>query len=464
MRKSVSVAVGFVTSRWQDTFNGLWFVPGVIAVLALGLAACLVRIDHGVGHVHASFLFGGSPSAARSILSTIAGSLITVAGLVFSLTITTLQLAANQFTPRALRGFLSDRLTQIVAGSFVGIFAYCLLVLTTVRSKNESGTSFVPSLSITVAIVLSFVGLALLLLFIHHTAQSIQVSTIAARIAHETGQAVGRLYPATAGAPRDEEAVGLLRSWRAGEPPRPIYPARPGYVQAIALDDLARAIARPRLRVHVTVCPGDFVVPQQAIAEVWPPAVVDETVAGVIRGHIAIRAQRDIHQDVAFGVRQLADIALKALSPGINDPTTAVTAIGYLQAILARLAAQELPSAVRYMGEGAEDAGAVTIVARQRTFADFVELVVEIGRAAADNARVADTLLEALGAIAAVAAERHDARRMAVVSEVADTVAGPALAAAQTDHDRRLVTTRRAQVARLTAVDGAADAADERPT
>jgi len=441
----MGAALRSIKAHWRDVTAGFWLVPGVVALLGPILAVFLLQVDHGLGHINIAFIFQGSPSSARSILSTIASSLITVAALIFTLTITTLQLASSQFTPRALRGFLSDRVTQVVAGSFVGIFAYCLIVLTTVRSKAESGSSFVPSVSVTAAILLALLAVALLLVFIHHTTQSIQVSNITARIAHTTLSTLDHLYP-QAGTPLHADGADLVREWRAEDTPCLIYPARPGYVQSIALDDLIRSIDRAGgRRLHLTVCPGDFVAPQTHIAEIWPAAGLAGRIEETVHHQIVVVSQRDMHQDADFGVRQLADIALKAMSPGINDPTTAVTAIGYLGAILTRLARYELPSPVRR-----DSGGPVTVVVRQRTFEEYVEVLVEVGRVSTTNARVAGALLEALADIGAAARACRDPRRLTVVAEVAETVAAPAIAAAQTDHDRLLLTERRDQAARMT--------------
>ncbi|MCA1599746.1 MAG: DUF2254 domain-containing protein, partial [Chloroflexi bacterium] len=251
------------------------------------------------------------------------------------------------------------------------------------------------------------------------------------------------LYP-QAGTPLHADGADLVREWRAEDAPCLIYPARPGYVQSIALDDLIRSIDRAGgRRLYLAVCPGDFVAPQTHIAEIWLAAGPAGQIEDAVHHQIVVVSQRDMHQDADFGVRQLADIALKAMSPGINDPTTAVTAIGYLGAILARLARHELPSPVR------RDGGSpVTVVVRQRTFEEYVEVLVEVGRVSTTNARVAGALLEALADIIAAARACRDPQRLTILAEVAETVAAPAIAAAQTDHDRLFLTERHARIAR----------------
>jgi uncharacterized membrane protein len=227
---ALGILLTAIKARWMDMINGFWLVPGLIALC---------------------------------------GPLLS---LVFSITLVTLQLVTSQYTPRALRGFLADRFTQSVAGSFLGIFAYALLVLTTVREPEPGHAGFVPSISISTAIVFSsFLGLLLLLLFFHHTAESIQIYNITARLAKETMRAIDHLYPGWGnGSPTEDETV-LLEQWKASALPERITPTRSGYVQSIAFRHLLRAATRlgPGLRLHLVVCPGDFVTPEMSIAHVW---------------------------------------------------------------------------------------------------------------------------------------------------------------------------------------------------
>ncbi len=157
----------------RKLLNTFWFMPGLVSLLGPLLAFLFLELDHHLSLDHEPFLFHGGTAEADTILSTIAGSLITVAGLTFSITIVVLQLVSSQYTPRALRGFLQDRVTQAVAGGFFAIFAYSLLVLAVVRDPSPIGRDFYPTLSVTLALGLGFLGLALLLTFVHHTGQVI---------------------------------------------------------------------------------------------------------------------------------------------------------------------------------------------------------------------------------------------------------------------------------------------------
>ncbi len=320
--------------------NTFWFMPALISLIGPLLAIIFLNLDHYLNPDRGMFIFSGGVTEANTILSTIAGSLITVAGLAFSITIVVLQLVSSQYTPRALRGFLQDRVTQAVAGGFFAIFAYSLIVLGAIReSSAPADGGFLPALSITIAIGLGFLGLALLLIFVHHTGRIIQVSDIAAHLTVQTMQAIDQLPYAEweSKALQKGKVSQLIQTWYTEEESAHIQATRPGYVQRIELVHLIRSHLFAGLHLRLHVCPGDFVTEETLIAEIWPAQAVNEERRKSIHKNIIIERERDIAQDVRFGVRQLADIALRALSPAINDPTTGVLCIKYLQAVFEHL-------------------------------------------------------------------------------------------------------------------------------
>jgi len=366
-----------------------------LATTALAvLAFVLVQIDRAAGKEGVEFGFGAGPDGARSVLSTIAASLITVAGLTFSIMIVTLQLVSQQFSPRALRTFLGDRLNQFIAGYFIGVFVYCLLVLRTVRAGAGDDERFVPALSITVAIVLALVALALLLVFIDRMASRIQVSTIASDVAHETLGTLDDIYPESFGKSAEGDWQHELAAWRAASLPESVYASRPGYVQTAEIDDVPEAEGSPGLRIHVRVAPGQFVTEAQPTAEVWH-GEHDGRVEDALERAIVIGNERDLAQDAGYGVRQLADIAKRAISPSMNDPTTAWTCIHYIRAILERLACREFPAMLRRY-----DGGRIAVIARRAEWDEYVEAgLVQVARHARDP-RVAGALAESALAVA----------------------------------------------------------------
>jgi len=350
---------------WTDLRSSFWFVPAVIVCAAVTLAFAVIETDRMLApNIGDSWprLFGAGAAGSRGMLSTIAGSMITVAGVIFSITIVSLSLASSQYSSRVLRNFMRDRTNQTVLGVFVGIFAYCLVVLRTIRGGDEG--AFVPALSVLVAVALAFVGIAFLILFIDHISSSIQASQIIARVAKDTLEAVDHLFPENRGEPVDEPggAASVTQRQFLGTIPA----RRTGYVQRVDVGALM-AFARARQTTVRMECRiGEFVIEDTPLASVSEARDADPDAVRQINAAYTVDRQRTVDQDAAYGIRQLVDVALKGLSPGINDTTTAVMCVDYLTAILARLAHRQLEAPRR--GE----AGEVQVIVRRPTYADFV--------------------------------------------------------------------------------------------
>lgn len=332
---------------WETVRSSLWFVPAAMTVAAAVLAPAMVVVDERwlspeqVGDYW--WLFGGSPEGARGVLVAIAGSLITVTGVVFSITIVALQLASSQFTPRVLQNFTADRGNQLVLGVFVGTFTYTLLLLRTVRSPVDDGAAgFVPAAGVTLAVALSLLSIGCLIYYIHHVATWIEASTIVDRVAVETLGVIRRRFPA----PDDEEAAagvgtaaaaadraGAETAEEAAAERAPAGPAaevlsrRSGYVQDVQLHRLVELAERAGLVIRVDAAVGDFVLRDQPLASLWPPDAATEETLDDVRGTFSFGHRRTLPHDAELGLIQLSDIAVKALSPGINDPTTAMMAL-----------------------------------------------------------------------------------------------------------------------------------------
>jgi uncharacterized membrane protein len=238
---------GRLAALWARLLDSLWFVPGAIVLGGVGLAVAMVELS---AHVDAEALaawprvFGASAESSRSMLSAIASSMITVAGVTFSITMVAVTQASSQYTPRILRNFMRDRANQVVLGAFVGIFAYCLVVLRTIRGGDDEGR-FVPSLAVLLGVLLAVVGIGVLIFFVHHIASTLQASGIIDRVTRETIEVVDRLFPAAVG----DDAPGPPRAAGDGPDPRRAraVPARAtGYVQRVDSDGLLRAGARAR--------------------------------------------------------------------------------------------------------------------------------------------------------------------------------------------------------------------------
>ncbi|HEU0302351.1 MAG TPA: DUF2254 family protein [Longimicrobium sp.] len=213
---------------WTKVRDSLWFLPCVMtlagAVLAIAITQAARRGAFDV-EVLRSWVFGGGVDGARGVLEAIAGGLITVTGVVFSVTIVALQLASTQFTPRVLRNFTADRGNQLVLGVFIGTFTYTLLVLRTVRSADDGESPFVPRVAVTLAVVLVLVAIGFLIFYINHSARSIQVAAILGRVARRTIGDVRRLFPEQIG--YADEAAPPTRA-RRSSPPSPWPRSRRG--------------------------------------------------------------------------------------------------------------------------------------------------------------------------------------------------------------------------------------------
>jgi uncharacterized membrane protein len=430
---------------WLNVTQSLGFIPGLITVLFAALGIVLVEVDRGLDLARVTWVFQGDGSAARTVLSVIAGSLITVAGLTFSMTMVVLQLASSQFSPRVLRTFFGDRITQLTIGTYVGTFVYALLVLRAVGSFGDSG--FVPRLSVTVASLLGIAAVVLLIVFLHHVSQMVQVSHVTASIGRATLERTDDLFPEPFVNAGDGHAERALARWRAREAGGAVRPQRPGFVQRVALDELAGTLSGRAKHVAVLVRPGDFVGTGEPIAELWPASAADDC-AGSVRNAVSIEDERDLDQDIDFGLRQLADIALRAVSPGINDPTTAVTAIGYMRVVLRCLAERaDPPELMQFDGD-------VDVAVRGQRFADRLDMLLQISRHAADDGWVVGALLGTLAECGATAAACNADARVAAIRRLAEAIADQALAQATNDYDRRRARERLAAVPRWS---GAAD-------
>ena len=351
--------------------ESFWLIPAVALIVAVLLAIALVEADGLLAIDLAQRwprLFGAGAEGARGTLSSIASSMITVAGVVFSVTIVALSLAANAYSPRVLRTFMHDRATQSAFGVFVGVFAYCLVVLRTIRAADGNGAGYVPSLAVFGALVLALVGVWVLVYFIHHVAVTIQVSTILQRIADETRKSIAALFPEELAEDEDDGAPEPLRSegdWRA------LLARRSGYVVSIDAKGLA-AFARRRgavLRMEIGV--GEFAVEGRPLASLAGAARDTDTDADALDRLYTFGAERNLYQDAAFGLQQIADVAARALSPGVNDPSTAAMCADHLGALLARVARRRMPGPMR--GERGE----LRVIARAPSFDSLAAIVFE---------------------------------------------------------------------------------------
>lgn len=380
---------------WENIRSSLWFVPSLLVVLALVLSSLLIEVDVVLAERKSAvipWIFSGTADAARTVLSVIAGSLITVISIAFSLTIIALQQAATQFSPRVLRTFTASRTNQVVLGAYTATFIYALLVLRTVRSADQ-GDPFVPALSVTVAVGFALICLGLLIYFIHHMSQALQVSVIIDQIRAELVEHLHTLYPAQIAEPVDDPPpITQVIDDLHGEPTCVIRSSQTGFVRAVDADALLTAPLDGIDWLWVRPQVGEFVPQAAVVAEIAPRDTPTKELTAAIHVAIVIDWERSLHQDPLFGIRQLVDIALKALSPGINDPTTAEYVLQHLGAALGTLATRQFPSPVRTPADGG-----TRVLLSYPTWADYVDAAFsQIRREAEDDLQVTSTLLRVL--------------------------------------------------------------------
>jgi uncharacterized membrane protein len=424
---------------WNILHSSLWFIPSIIVGVALVIAVLLIEIDSRSSWKLADAyprLFGAGAEGSRGMLEAIASSMITVAGVIFSITIVTLSLASSQYSPRVLRNFMGDRANQIVLGVFVGIFTYCLVVLRTIRGGDEG--EFVPSLSVLFGVLLALIGIGFLIFFIHHTATSIQSSSVIASAAEQTSQAIDHLFPQELGDDEPEENHNNAEQALARSSWQPVRARTTGYIESVEVDALLRFASERRVVVRMQRGIGDFIVEGSTLALVNLPNVPDEETANNLNSLYTINRNRTVEQDAAFGIRQIVDIALKALSPGINDTTTAVVCLDYLSAILVRLASRRIETPYRY------DAGELRVIAKGPTFDSLLDAALnQIRQNAAGNVSVIIRMLETIDTISELT--RAPGRRLSLIKQVAliDELAQRTVESA---HDRAKVSEHVARV------------------
>jgi uncharacterized membrane protein len=424
---------------WSTLRSSFWFVPSLIVAGSVALAAALIEVhSSGSGQWLANWprLFGAGAAGARGMLSTIAGSMMTVVGVTFSMTLVTLALASSQYTSRILRNFMRDRVTQVVLGIFAGIFTYCLIVLRTIRGGDEGG--FVPSLAVFFGVVLSIGGIGILIFFIHHIASSIQASSLIASVADETMVAVDRLFPGKLGqgpVDDDEDQARLPlpgRNWQA-------VPAKGnGYIQSVDNAALLRLAREHKIIVRMERGIGEFVVHDTTLASLALEEPPEKEIIAALQAAYSISRHRTLKQDIAFGIRQIVDMALRALSPSTNDTTTAVMCVDYLKAILARLASRNIPSSRRY------EEGELRVITIEPTFASLVaESFDQIRGSSIGNVSIMIRMLDALQTIASLTAS--PSRRRALREQV-EWITELAERTIESPHDRARFESRLARV------------------
>lgn len=352
-----------LASRIRSSY---WFIPSLMLLGAVALSSLTIYLDERFDFtaLKLPFIYLSQTSGARALLSTVAGSMLSVASLTFSIVMVVLTMASSQFGPRLLGNFMRDRGNQFVLGTFISTFLYCLLVLRTVRGGGDvlDAAVFVPQLSVTVALVLAVVNLGAFIFFIHHTTEGIQAANVIAGVSSALSKKITKDYAERTLFP---ETVGQSPESADGEATLPpnfdsvaaVLPSvAAGYLRAIDHEGLIRVANDEGLVLKLLRTPGAFVMRGGPLLAVHPASALKKC-RERLENKFALGSHRTPEQDLEFLFAQLLEVALRALSPGVNDPVTALMCIDRIGDNLGLLARRDLPSPHRF-----DDAGALRLV------------------------------------------------------------------------------------------------------
>jgi uncharacterized membrane protein len=429
---------------WAHITDSLWFLPGILTLAGGVLAVVIVRFNDDILDAIGAepdeiwWLFGAGSEGGRAVLDAISGSLIQVTGVVFSVTIIALQLASSQFTPRVLRTFTSDRGNQLVLGVFIGTFTYALLVQRAIRSSGDDSDGFVPALAITVAVALMLISIGFLIYFIDHASRSIQASVIMDNVTKDTRAVGERIFEreekarkrSEFGEEHPEVVEGRSRGPDDG-PHRPVGNASAGYIQAIDEDRIFLHADTQDLFIRIEQGIGDFVLPGEPLATVWPADGLSDETAEDIRKAFVLGLERTPHQDFEYGLIELVDMAVKALSPSINDPTTAMMAVDRLSELIVVMGRQP-PLAC----ERSNRTGRLCMLVRRPSFNRAITLTFDqIRHHGCTDPALMNKLVDRLGDIGTLVKPQHHDRLVQAI----ETARAQAATAIDDPVDRRRV-------------------------
>lgn len=376
----------FFVRLWTTVGTSYWFVPSLMVIGALLLSFVTTVIDSRIGSEwmdDIDWLYANRPDGARAVLSTVAGSMITVAGVTFSMTILSISQTTSQVGPRLMNNFMGDKANQVTLGVFISTFIYCLMVLRTVRNaeaaspgstaSSDLASAFVPHVAVIVGVLMALVSVGVLIFFVHHIPESMHVSNIIAGVGRGLNRQIESQFPARVGDPHQSEASQSVESELADSfyaTAKTIYSTGTGYLEYIDGEELMQLAKKHDLVLKIRPTPGDFVTEESVLLLASPMDRIDHGLKAKLSAMFVRGAQRNATQDLRFQVNQLVEVAMRALSPGVNDPFTATNCMDWLQSALENLAARKLPDAHRY-----DDEQRLRVVAEPVAFDSFASLV-----------------------------------------------------------------------------------------
>lgn len=334
---------------WEELNASFWFLPILMLLITFGSAIGLIYLDSQIQHSPEGilkYLLPASVDSARSILSIIAGAMIGVAGTVFSITLVVLTLASSQLGSRLVRNFMYDKLNQVVLGSYVSSFVYCLMILSSIK-ENES-FQFVPAISVLVALASAVAGIILLVVFIHHVSMSIQSDKVISDISEAMSKSIRKLFPDEISNEAEKPApdFGALKNKYPVK--QVVRCSKSGYLQSADNAGLMDIAEENDCIIILQHRPGDFLVQDMALCEFYCKEECDKEVQAKILDDFIIGKVRTPLQDAEFSIHQMVEVAARALSPGVNDPYTAIACIDNLTSVMCYLTGAKFPSPYLY--------------------------------------------------------------------------------------------------------------------
>ena len=412
--------------------SSYWFVPLLLTLAGVALALSLLLLDGRSDPRGGRFLtrlYPSSPEGARALLSAVIGAMITAISVTFSVTIVALTVAAQHFGPRVLNNFVRHTSAQVVLGTFIATFVYAVLVLGAIRGTTEAGG--VPKLAVLGAVSLVVVSIGALIYYVHHVSTALQVGELAAEIARDLTGTAKRLHVGSEGTEPGEPVLEIPAppedaSWIAAR--------ETGYMQRIEYGTLVRLADACKAVIWIRRQPGVFVIAGAPLAFVHPPGAAEE-MANAVRDACVVGRDRTLWHDAEFAVKQLVEVALRALSPGVNEPFTAITCIDRLAEGLAAVATAPAP---RSCWRGRD--GCPRVFAEPQTFATLVRAAFDPIRIfAGPNPAIPARLLDALGELALVATRPAD---RALLRQEAENIRRATAPSLQDPDDREFVESR----------------------
>ncbi|GIW97095.1 MAG: hypothetical protein KatS3mg111_0428 [Pirellulaceae bacterium] len=405
----------YLINLWDGVRGSYWFVPALLAVVALVLSIVMPWVDQGFADAGFELPAWAATrsEAAQTTLSAAAGAMIGVSGTVFSITIVTLSLTSQQFGPRLLRQFMYDLLTQITLGVFLATGFYCLLILRTVEITHDPTP---PHFSMLVAAIMVVTSMMLLIAFIHHVSQMIQAPHVVASVAKDLDDAIDRLFPerlGEAGGEKEGSAPPATCAESSVLPPAPhlkVLAQKEGYVQAIDAHGMMELAEESNATLRLAIRPGDFLVYQILLAEVWFHGEPADTSSFSERLNeaVIVGIRRTPRQDLECAIDELVEVAVRSLSPGINDPFTAMNCVDRLAAAVGRIAQRQLPAPYRY-----DQDGMLRVIVPEERFAGVLDAAFnQIRQYGRDSVAVTIRMLEAFERICPHLFRQEDAEAM----------------------------------------------------